>query len=166
MEAHMKQCFVISPIGEEGSETREHANDVYDYIIKPAMEECGILAFRSDQLHEPGKITNQMLRAIFKSDLCIAVLTGHNPNVYYEFAIAQAAGRPVIILLDKGQELPFDIQDLRCVYYDLKPRPVIEKVYVKEVIAHAKSLETSGIRAVWFRANTKLPISKRCWSLK
>jgi len=26
---------VISPIGAEGTPTREHADDVYDYIIKP-----------------------------------------------------------------------------------------------------------------------------------
>jgi hypothetical protein len=53
----MKRCFVISPIGAEGSTIREHADDVFDYIIKPAMEKCGIQAFRSDHLQEPGRIT-------------------------------------------------------------------------------------------------------------
>ena len=75
----MKRCFIISPIGPEGSEAREHANDVYDYIIRPAMEESGIQAFRSDHLLEPGKITEQMVREIIADDLCIAVLAGHNP---------------------------------------------------------------------------------------
>jgi len=37
-----KRCFVISPIGEEGSDVRKHADDVFDYLIEPAMKECGI----------------------------------------------------------------------------------------------------------------------------
>ena len=32
-----KKCFVISPIGPPDSEIREHADDVFEYIIKPAM---------------------------------------------------------------------------------------------------------------------------------
>lgn len=144
----MKRCFVISPIGEEGSEIRAHADDVFDFIIKPAMEECGIEAWRSDHLHEPGKISDQMFRAILNEDLCIALLTGYNPNVFYELAIAQCAARPVIILAEKGQELPFDIRDLRCVHYDLSPRPMFEKVYVKQIISHVKSLDAAGWQAV------------------
>jgi len=140
----MKKCFVISPIGKEGSPEREHADDVYDFIIKPAMEECGINPFRSDHLHEPGKISEQMFRSIVTEDLCIAVLTGHNPNVFYELAVAQCASRPVIILMEKGNLLPFDIRDLRCVYYDLKPRPLAEKQYVNEIIGHVKNLEAAN----------------------
>lgn len=143
----MRRCFVISPIGEEGTAIRAHADDVFDYIIKPAMTECGIEAWRSDHLHEPGKISEQMFRAILNEDLCVALLTGYNPNVFYELAVAQCAGRPVIILAEKGQELPFDIRDLRCVYYDLSPRPLFERVYVKQIIAHIKSLEASGWHA-------------------
>src|SRR4051812_18121626 len=111
----MKKCFVISPIGQEGTSEREHANDVLDFIIEPAMKECGIESIRSDRLQEPGKISEQMFRSIVTSDLCLAVLTGENPNVYYELAVAQCAARPVIILMEKGHTLPFDIRDLRCV---------------------------------------------------
>ena len=140
----MKKCFVISPIGAEGTSTREHANDVFEYIVKPAMDEAGITAYRSDHLLEPGKISEQMFRAILKDDIAVAVLTGYNPNVFYELAVAQCAARPVIILLEKGQLLPFDIKDLRCVYYDLKPRPLFEKVYVKELLAHVRCIEAAG----------------------
>lgn len=135
-----KRCFVISPIGPEGSDVRSHADDLFDYIIRPAMDQCDIDVVRSDQLKEPGKITDQMFRSLM-SDFCIAVLTGHNPNVFYELAIAQAAGRPVIILMEKGSELPFDIEHLRCVYYDLQVRPVIEGVYRDELVAHVRTLE-------------------------
>jgi hypothetical protein len=139
-----KRCFVISPIGAEGSPTREHADDVYECIIKPAMAACDMHAVRSDHLREPGKISEQMFKEILTDDVCVAVLIEDNPNVYYELAIAQAAARPVIILLLKGKILPFDIQDLRCVYYDLKPRSVWGKIYVNELVEHIQSLERGG----------------------
>src|SRR5262249_30586811 len=85
--------------------------------------------------------------SLIHDDLVVAVLTGNNPNVFYELAIAQASARPVIILLQKGQLLPFDIQDLRCVYYDLKPRSLFEKVYVNEIIAHVKKFEAAAWKA-------------------
>ena len=44
-----------------------------------------------------------MIGSILGDDLCIAVITGQNPNVFYELAIAQCAARPVIILVEKGQ---------------------------------------------------------------
>lgn len=141
-----RQCFVISPIGPEGSAIREHADDVFDYIIRPAMEQRGIEAVRSDHMLESGKISDQMFGAILKYDMCVAVLTGHNPNVFYEMAIAQCAARPVIMLIEKGQDLPFDIQDQRCVRYTLKPRPLFEQVYVKEILGHVDSLERGGWR--------------------
>lgn len=140
----MNRCFVISPIGPEGSQIREHADAVFNYIVVPAMKECGIEACRSDHLQEPGRITEQMYREILSDVLCVAVLTGHNPNVFYELAVAHAAGRPVIVLLEKGESLPFDISDLRCVFYDLKPKSLFENVYGREVVAHVKSLEASG----------------------
>lgn len=137
----MKKCFVISPIGEEGTEVREHADDVFECIIEPAMDECAVECLRSDHLHEPGKITEQMYREIFDSDVCVAVLTGHNPNVFYELALAQASGKPVIVLILKGQELPFDIRDLRCVEYDLKPRNILKRESARKISEHVKSLE-------------------------
>jgi hypothetical protein len=85
-----------------------------------------------------------MFRAIAEDDLCIALLTFQNPNVYYELAVAHTLGRPVIILLLKGEPLPFDIADLRCVYYDLKPRPLHDGVYVDQLAAYVEELETSG----------------------
>jgi len=84
-----------------------------------------------------------MFRSIVSEDLCIAVLTGHNPNVFYELAVAQCARKPVIILMEKGTALPFDIRDLRCVYYDLKPRPLAERLYVNEIIGHISHFEAS-----------------------
>jgi hypothetical protein len=142
----MKRCFVISPIGQDGSDIRKHADYVFYFIIKPALDEHRIEAIRSDHLNEPGKISDQMFREILNDDLCIAVLTGRNPNVYYELAVAQSATRPVILLIQAGEELPFDIQDLRTVTYDLDPKRLFEQTYAKMVSEYIRSLEATQWR--------------------
>ena len=127
----MKKCFVISPIGSEKSKIRAHADKVLNSIIQPALSSLNIQTLRADHLEKPGKITDQMFTEIFNADLCIAVLTGHNPNVFYELAIAQGINKPIIILISKKEELPFDIKDLRSISYEIGSKsfePVINKI--------------------------------------
>ena len=137
-----RRCFVISPIGDEGSGVREHADDVFRFIIEPAVKKFNIEAVRSDHIHEAGEITEQMFREILQADLCIVVLTYLNPNVFYELAVAQSAARPVILLVEKGQKLPFDIQDFRTVNYALLPATkLIEGQYANLVKEQIRSIE-------------------------
>jgi hypothetical protein len=82
-----------------------------------------------------------VFREILGSECCVVILTGYNPNVFYELAVAQCVGTPVVTLIEKGQSLPFDIQDLRCVNYDFSPRPLFEKTYCRQVAQHLRSLE-------------------------
>jgi hypothetical protein len=105
----MKSCFVISPIGIPGSDVSEHADDVFDFIIRPAAEKAGYAPVRADHEARPGTITEQMYDHILGDDLLIAILTGHNPNVFYEIAVAEAAARALILLIEDGQSVPFDI---------------------------------------------------------
>ena len=60
-----------------------------------------------------------MIEAIQTYDLCIADLTGHNPNVFYELALAQAARRPVVMLKLAGEAIPFDVNGYRVMEFDL-----------------------------------------------
>jgi hypothetical protein len=152
----MKRCFVISPIGQDGSEVRKHADYVFYFIIKPALDKHGIEAVRSDHLNEPGKISDQMFREILNDDLCVAVLTGRNPNVYYELAVAQSATRPVILLIQEGEELPFDIQDLRTVRYDLDPKRLFEGTYANVLSDYITSFEAMQ----WRIPNPIVPIGQ------
>ena len=134
-------CFVISPIGSEGTDIREHANDVFDYIIKPACEAANIIAMRADHDSRPGMITDQMYGCILADDLIIGVLTFHNPNVFYEVAIAEAAARPLILMIEEGASIPFDIKDRRILVYDLKPRNLMTKVHVEKLSNSIRELK-------------------------
>ncbi len=139
-----RRCFVISPIGEEGSSVREHADNVFDFIVKPALDELQIDGYRADHFAKIGRITEQMFESILTEDLCIAILTGHNPNVFYELAIAHAAARPAIILVEKGTAIPFDIKDMRAVEYDLNPRALRDRVYLNQIVQNVRSLDADN----------------------
>lgn len=100
-----RTCFVISPIGAEGSSTRKHMDDVYHCFIQPACGRLGFEVYRGDHKARPGRITNQIIRSILDDDIIICVLTGANPNVYYELAIAESAGRPIVVLKHKDEPI-------------------------------------------------------------
>jgi|GEM_PF-5684912 len=135
MTTKSKKCFVISPIGAEDSDTRTHSDDVFKCIIEPALNDFGVHAVRADHMDEPGRITSQMISAILEYDLCIAVLTGHNPNVFYELAVAQAARRPVILMILKGDSVPFDVKDYRVIEYNLDPQEIFDRTWVIQLSA-------------------------------
>lgn len=107
-----KECFVICPIGSEGSEARERADKLMEHIIEEALGDFDYTPVRADQITEPGSITNQVIQRTVESDLLIADLTGHNPNVFYELAVRHATAKPYIQLIDSSESIPFDISDL------------------------------------------------------
>ncbi len=143
-----RRCFVISPIGEEGSPVRAHADDVMEFIIKPALAKYDIEGVRSDQMAESGTITEQMFREIVTADVCVVVLTGSNPNVFYELAVAQSAARPVVILIEKGCVLPFDVKDLRCIQYEMVPvSRLVKGTFADRVEEMLEEIKRIGWRA-------------------
>ncbi len=140
-----KTCFVIAPIGKEGSETRKHSDQVLEYIIKPAMEDCGYEAKRADEISTLGIITTNIIQRIFDAPLVIAVLTDHNPNVFYELAIRHAARKPVIQLIKHDQEIPFDVNQQNTIKYELDlpgAKACIEKIIeqVSAINQHDKEI--------------------------
>lgn len=142
----MKTCFVVSPIGEEGSAIREKADKVLRYVIKPALEEIGYEVERADESSEAGSISKSVIQKVINSDLVIADLTNNNPNVFYELAIRHAIAKPFVQIIEKGEKIPFDIYDIRTIQYELdlegadKAKSVIQE-FAKSVELQEK-LET------------------------
>lgn len=110
-----KTCFVIAPIGEEGSETRERSDQILNHIIKPTAEECGYLALRADEIPEPGMITAQVIQHVVDDPMVIADLTDWNANVFYELALRHAISKPAVHIIEAGQKIPFDVAGTRTI---------------------------------------------------
>jgi hypothetical protein len=112
---------------------------VFHCIIGPALSERYEVV-RGDQVTKPGRITEQFINDIVANELIVCVLTGNNPNVYYELAIAESAARPIIVLRHRGDEVPFDVKDVRYIEYDLDPRKIFDRGYIKLLQQYEKEL--------------------------
>ena len=50
----------------------------------------------------------------------LADLTGKNPNVFYELGLAHAARKPVLLVTQSMDDVPFDLRALRVIVYDVE----------------------------------------------
>lgn len=123
----MKTCFVVSPIGDERSETRINADKLFKYIISPVCENCGFEAVRVDQINDSDSITQTIIDKLLSSELVIADISGHNPNVFYEMGYRKCTDRPIIHLKKKGESIPFDVNTVRTFEYDLTDLDNVEE---------------------------------------
>ncbi|MBL8161999.1 MAG: hypothetical protein JNJ61_08440 [Anaerolineae bacterium] len=121
-----KVCFVIAPIGEDGSQERYHSNAVFNKIIEPAVKSCGYKALRADHVEKPGIITHDIIKMLYESPLVVANLTNQNANVFYELALRHALEKPVILILPKGQRLPFDTAASRSIFFDIENKTSVK----------------------------------------
>lgn len=124
---NMKKCFVVSPIGDSGSEIRSNADKLFKYIIKPVCESCSFEAIRVDRLNDANSITQTIIEHLESSDLVIADISGHNPNVFYEMGFRARTKKPIIHLKAKNEQLPFDINTIRTLEYDLTDLDNVEE---------------------------------------
>lgn len=115
-----KVCFVVAPIGKEGSDQRRRSDQVLKYVIRPVVEEKDYRALRADEIADPGLITQQVVDHLLNAKLVIADLTGANPNVYYELAVRHGARKHFIQLIDSNETLPFDVADQRTISFDYR----------------------------------------------
>jgi hypothetical protein len=97
-------CFVLMPFTET-------FNDIYNGLIKPVLWASGLETMRADQVWSSPVFAMEKIRAaIQQSRLCVADLTGRNPNVLYELGIAQTLGKPTILLSQNSEDIPYDLR--------------------------------------------------------
>lgn len=116
-----KSCFVVCPIGDEGSTTRRHADWLFHEIIEHVLEADFASQFdliRADKIDQPGMIDAQIISHLLDDDLVIADMTELNPNVFYEIGIRHMKELPIVHIVKKGGAIPFDVKLFRAIPYD------------------------------------------------
>ena len=139
-QENKKNCFIIAPIGDEGSEERHRSDNILKYVISPALEKCDYKAIRADKISNPGIITSQIIEHLIDDSLVIADLTGQNPNVYYELAIRHFTNKPFIQIIEYDENIPFDIAGLRTINFDYRDLESVDKCKT-EIINQIHSIE-------------------------
>lgn len=113
-------CFVISPIGKEGTKIHSEFKEVLDYIIKPAFEEAGYnhKVVRADEIDRSGSFIKDILENIYSSHIVVADLTGQNPNVFYELGVRHSLRPRTILIAQNIDDIPSDLREYRTIIYD------------------------------------------------
>ena len=105
------KCFVMMPFSAP-------FNVYYDNVYYPAIEEAGMSPVRADDLFRAGVIVADLWAMIQAAKVLLAELTTKNPNVFYELGLAHAIGKPIVLVSETMNDVPFDLQQLRVLLYD------------------------------------------------
>lgn len=104
-------CFVLMPF-------KEPFNTYYVSIIKPAILVANLDPLRGDSLFTPTPIMGDIWRMIREAKVLVAEFTGKNPNVFYELGLGHAIGKPIVLISETMDDVPFDLRHLRVILYD------------------------------------------------
>ena len=76
------ECFLICPIGPEGSDVRARSDDLRDHLFRPAIAKLKLTLVRGDEINELGQITTQLLDRIITSKVgwpsCVSTMCAGN----------------------------------------------------------------------------------------
>jgi len=113
-----KRCFVIMPFsGTNENHTTEYWARHFSSYLKPLIEAVKELeAFRSEPLR--GNIASQIITDLTDSDIVVADLTDHNPNVLWELGVRQSFKHRTITIAEVGTKIPFHFSHKGILFYN------------------------------------------------
>ncbi|MCB0110541.1 MAG: hypothetical protein KDE53_31685 [Caldilineaceae bacterium] len=127
------KCFVIMSFGRADLEV------VFEDFVRPVLvNDCKLICRRGDDIFGSGAIIDDVRKAIAECDLAVADLTGQNANVFYELGICHTLGKPVLMLAQSKEDIPFDVRHLRVLLYEYTPRGC--KTLEKAIKAHIDTM--------------------------
>ena len=109
----VKTCLVLTPMTPEFAPVRR--------VIKEVLEELGIVPVLFEEVQPV--ISESVQHAIFwnltTADLIIADLTGNDPNIMYEIGFAHGWRKKVVLIAQKGTDIPFELRGFIYIPYAL-----------------------------------------------
>lgn len=133
-------CFTIMPFGG-------WFDKYYEDVFSSAITDAGLLPRRADDVYRPGTIVNDIWQFTKEAKVILADLTGKNPNVLYELGLAHALAKPVIIVSESLDDIPFDLRALRIVEYD-KKAPNWGDILKRKITRSIKEVLESPLKSI------------------
>jgi tetratricopeptide (TPR) repeat protein len=116
-----KRCFVVMGFGiktDYATGRKLDLNKSYRLLIKPVVEEKGLICIRADEIRHSGSIDLPMYRELLKADVVIADLSTANVNAFYELGIRHALRpRTTIVISEDKLTYPFDLNHIKITSY-------------------------------------------------
>jgi len=106
-------------------------DDVYKLGIRAAAKEVGAYTERVDEQVFAGGILERIYNQISKADVIVAEMTGQRPNVFYEVGYAHALGKIVVLLTQRADDIPFDLQQHQHIVYGGKVHVLLDALKPK-----------------------------------
>ncbi len=95
---------------------------VYQDHIQKVVSGMSLVIGRADDFFGANEIMKDIWRSLLGATAVIAECTGRNPNVFYEIGIAHTLGKPVILITQNKNDVPFDLRAIRYIEYEYTPR--------------------------------------------
>lgn len=101
---------------KQSGKTSAYWTDFYNNYVRKTVTELGYKCERSTA--SARSIVGTIVSDLFQADVVLAVLTDHNPNVFYELGVRHALAHGTIMAIESGQEIPFDLSHFGVIHYD------------------------------------------------
>lgn len=121
-----KKCFVIMPFSDTKSCTEQKWTEIFEYIIKPAVEKSRLGYECERSVAERENIIKGILEALNKANVVIADLTDNNPNVFYELGVRHTLANRTILIAQGEEHIPFDLRPYPVAFYSESPAKIAE----------------------------------------
>lgn len=120
-EEDKKRCFVVMGFGTKTDFATGRMLDLnksYRLLIKPVVEDKGLVCIRADEIPHSGSIDVRMYQELLKADVVIADLSTANVNAFYELGIRHALRpRTTIVISEDKLSYPFDLNHVKITSY-------------------------------------------------
>lgn len=100
----------------------EMLKPIYEDHIKNVVKKTKLDVVRGDDIFTANSVMEDVWSAINGARIVIAECTGRNPNVFYEIGMAHTIGKPIILITQNSNDVPFDLRHIRYIKYDYTPR--------------------------------------------
>lgn len=114
--ADQKTCFVVMGFGVKTDFITGRSLDLdksYRTIIRPAVEDAGLLCVRADEIVHSGSIDLAMYRQLLEADVVVADISTCNPNALYELGVRHALRPFTTVTIAEDQiTYPFDVDHI------------------------------------------------------
>ncbi|MBM4018141.1 MAG: hypothetical protein FJ288_07395 [Planctomycetes bacterium] len=104
-------CFVIMPYQALGL--------FYKNLRRLIQEATGLRCIRADEVPGSGQPLLDKIHALIeRAELIVVELSQPSPNVYYEVGYAKAIRKEVLVICQKGTDVPEDLKGLERIEYE------------------------------------------------